>query len=142
MARWFRRILVLLCGAISLSYLPFSINDSSMAVLYTVSGIMFSLGLSQIMSFSFSEIPNDSYVEQFRVQLRSIRRSFFILFAIGSLFLLFKDERYLIRWQFFRLDTHSVVSSYQLFCLFYFAQNFGAMHHIKEEIEDQLRKRL
>ena len=142
MVRWFRRALVLVCGAILVSSLPFSITDSSVTVLYTVSGIMFSLGLSQIMAFSFSEIPNDTYVERFRVQLRAIRRSFLILFAIGSLFILVMDVEYSFRWRFLQIDTRSVVSLYQLFCLAYFARNFAAMQQIKEEIEDQLRKRL
>ena len=142
MVRWFRRALVLVCGAILVSSLPFSITDSSVTVLYTVLGIMFSLGLSQIMAFSFSEIPNDTYVERFRVQLRAIRRSFLILFAIGSLFILALDVEYSFRWRFLQIDTRSVVSLYQLFCLAYFARNFAAMQQIKEEIEDQLRKRL
>ena len=142
MVRWFRRALVFVCGAILVSSLPFSVNVSSVTVLYTVSGIMFSLGLSHAMSFSFADVPNDKYVKRFRVQLHAIRRSFLILFAIGSLFILVMDVEYSFRWRFLQIDTRSVVSSYQLFCLAYFARNFAAMQQIKEEIEDQLRKRL
>ncbi len=101
---------------------------------------MFSLGLSQIMSFSFADIPNEKFVQRFRPQLHSIQITFIVLFAISTVLFLLKDYQYQFEWKIIKFDTYILFSVYLIFCLIYFIENFVSMHHLKENIEDEVRR--
>ncbi len=140
MARWLYRGLGVLCFSVLFSSLSVQIDENSLSVLYTVAGIMFSLGLIQIMSFSFAEVSNDKFVEMFRPQLRKVRVSFIVLFALSSFLFIFKNNRFSASLYFFKIDSLKVITVFQCFCLFYFIRNFLALQKMKDEIEDEIRR--
>lgn len=143
MARWSIRVLVLLIVTVTLSnfnFIKVLVSEDTFVVIYTASSILFSLGLCQIMAFSFSGISNDDYVNRYRDQLRHLTKVFIWLFIFGTVFLFFKDKRYAFGWKVFQVDSYVCFSVFQVFCLLYFIHNFVAMHRIKDEIDDEIRK--
>ncbi|ETS31095.1 hypothetical protein BB987_09300 [Photorhabdus temperata] len=58
------------------------------STLYTVAGIMFSIGLGLIVTFNISGVKNKNYIQDIRLSLRSVRNSFLVHFGLATTYLL------------------------------------------------------
>lgn len=134
------RITIVLLATVLFSYFTIPCSQEFYSVIYTVLGIMFSIALSQLMSFSFTEVANPKYVDTQRKQLRSIRRRFIIQFTGGTLFFLLSSLKLHFQKGWFRFDFQSLVFVYMIYCLFYFIVNFIELSNLKDSLEDEIRK--
>jgi Ca2+/Na+ antiporter len=106
-----------------------------------VLGIMFPVGLSQIMSFSFTDVENDKFVDRYRDQIVAIRNVFVILFVIATVVIFVHETlKYKFEWKIIKFNTDSLCLVYFVFCLLYFIINFVRLSELKNEIEDIIRK--
>ncbi len=62
---------------------------STLNVLYTVAGILFSVGLGLIITIVPSGVKNPSYIAEIRRAINKVRNRFFIEFFLGLLWLIF-----------------------------------------------------
>jgi len=134
------RIAVVLLVSIPVSYFPLSCSQEFYSVIYTVLGIMFSIALSQLMSFSFTEVSNPGYVQMHRSQLKKIRNRFIEQFSGATIFFLFSDFQLSFKFGFLRFNFNALVFTYLIFCLIYFIWNFIDLSNLKDSIEDQIRE--
>lgn len=84
------KILIKLIAAFTLSIVISNIsnyrpNATILNVLYTVSGILFSVGLGLIITLVPNGIRNPIYINEIRQTVNEVRNRFFVEFAIVTL---------------------------------------------------------
>ena len=132
--KWLIRIIISAAVSVMLILIGVTVNQSVINILYTVNGILFSIALSQLVSFSLVEIENDEFVNKQRKQIAYFRKVFILLFSIDTISFLITDLYDDII--FFRCICVVVL----LFSLFYDVVNFCDITKVKDEIEDKIRK--
>ncbi|MFA7108392.1 MAG: hypothetical protein WC162_04540 [Sphaerochaetaceae bacterium] len=137
--KWIFRILFpVILTAILFPIFYFSkveINEKIFSALYTVIGIFFTVALSEIIGFSFTNIENESFVIKVRLKLKNIRNSFIVLFIIATVFFIIPIKTILIE-----LDFMSFKLSVFIFIIIYFVINYIELDELKNNIEDNVRK--
>lgn len=138
--KWFLRGIIIFFISILLASLKITFNGEYFNVMYTVLGIMFSVGISQVLNFSFSEITNNDFVIHQRAQLNNILIVFVILFTIATLSFIFQDIRLEYKFKIFKFSSNALFGAFFIFCIIYYIRNFFSLLNLKNEIEDLLRK--
>jgi len=141
MAKWCIRVLLFLLLSFGATYIPITVTLGFLEQTYTIIGIMFPIALSQIMAFSFTEVDNDTFVKRFRQHLAGIRSLFIIFFVFVSI-LLFAAHIYTncIRFYFLQFDIKKACLVGYGYSLVYYIRNFISLAHLKDEIDDEIRK--
>lgn len=67
------------------------LNSSVLAAIFTVAGIVFSIGLSLIVTFNMSGIKNKEFVTEIRSNLRLIKSRYLLFFAFSSVIYLINE---------------------------------------------------
>lgn len=99
MKRQIASLLIVLIITIGLpSFLAWRPDQFLISTLYSVCGIMFSIGLGLIVTFNMSGIKNINYVKVIRKELVSIRNSFLRFFTLSTLCLVLSE--YLKEYEF------------------------------------------
>lgn len=121
--------------------LPEKVGD----VFFTVSGILFSIGMSQVMGFDFSAITNDIAYKRFSDSLKSIQQSFcteFIISAFTYLILVIKGEKKYI-WIFniwkFKFDITTELQLIVIFSVVFFLFSYLELFKNKTKITEKIR---
>lgn len=78
-------ILASLALSIPLSFLPDSISTQSTSVIYTIIGILFSVGMSVAISFDLSDISNDRYYLSIKKDLKKTVISLIIGIGLATM---------------------------------------------------------
>lgn len=123
-------------------------NATLLSTLYTVCGIMFSIGLSLIVTFNLSNIRNKRYLETIEHDLKSIRDSFMWYFAIATI--AYIGESYLpmnnLNSQIFQIEIGLKLNWWIvffiliLFSIIYFIMNFIALQKLNSDIYDKINE--
>lgn len=143
------RILIgmIICAVLSIitsSILPcFEPSSGMIATLYTVSGIMFSIGMSLVITFKTSDVKNDKMRNSIRADIVSVRDSFIACFSVITLlFILLPsgDNNSLVLYKCMCLKySHLLVITF--FCsIIYFVRNYLDMQKLNLEIEDKINQ--
>ena len=146
MGNWFIRAGFIIVFSCILSYLPAYVSTKLFATgflntIYTVVGVMFPLGLNQIMSFSFADVERDAFVIRYRADLGKIRVVFVCLFFTSTvLFLMYVFVDFVVQWKFMRFDFRYTCMVFMLYCLLHYVYNFMKLAKLKNEIEDKIRE--
>jgi uncharacterized membrane protein len=111
-------------------------------VFYTICGVLFSVGMSQIMAFDFSKVVDDENYRELTSSLSNVRSSFIIQFIIASIsFLVFQilksDNKpdlifIVIKWEF---NVCVFLSLIIVYSLFFFLYNFYELVRQKSKID-------
>ncbi len=141
MVKWFLRILIIVLFSICTSSFGVHFSQEYFNTMFTVLGIMFSVALSQVLTFSFTEVTNEDFVKKQRQQLKNIQNIFIVLFAVLTMiFLCSCKDIIFIKIRFISLSTNNLFGVFNLFCIYYFIRNFIALVNLKNEIDDRIRK--
>ena len=81
----FRYYSFVLIVFIIFSLFNIKISKETANIFYTVAGIFFSIGISQIMSFDFSRIADEEKYKEMKKSLKTIRDSYLTHFGITSI---------------------------------------------------------
>jgi len=109
--------------------------------MFNVLGIMFSVALSQVLTFSFANVTNEDFVSQHRNQLLKIRNTFIILFAFATAFFFLSSKNIPVKnFNFIKLSANCLFGFFDIFFLVYFVVNFIGLVQLKNEIDDLIRK--
>ncbi len=150
---WIRNILIrgAILGCIAIFFSTFKIihpNNALLSTLYTVCGIMFSIGISLIVTFNLSNIRNKNYLTIIRRNLTYIRNSFMWHFTIATL--AFVGESYLpvenLNLYVFQtkngiqLNWWTIFFVLILFAIIYFIMNFLALQRLTTDIYDRINE--
>jgi hypothetical protein len=115
--------------------------------IFTVSGIMFSLGLGLIVTFNMHGVKNPSYIDQIRTNINEVRTSFLVYFSITTIcflldYYLRQNNSNVFCFQIGTVDI--VLNASVFFCLImlysivYFILNFLAIQKLNNDIFDRV----
>jgi len=65
-------------------FIKVELDDFFMNTIYTVAGIMFSIGIGLVATFSIHGVKNKSYIISIRKSLKEVRNSFILYFALST----------------------------------------------------------
>ena len=82
MKRIYRDIFVFLLFIVLSTFLTIGVDDFFMGTIYTVSGIMFSIGISILVTFNLHGIKKKSFIDKIRVNINKVRDIFIYYFAL------------------------------------------------------------
>lgn len=103
-------------------------------ILFTVIGIVFSVGYSVIIGFSLSGIKNEEYLNSFKKDLNNISLAFIIYFILSIfVYILSKVDFGLIFINIFCVFT-------LIYIIIFLIYNFHRLQETKIQIEDRLQK--
>lgn len=127
---------VLVAGLLSV-YTGVNVDVGVLNTLYTVSGIIFSVGMSIAISAKTDQVTKESKRNAIRGSYKTVRNSFMLLFGISTL-LFIAAQAYAITNYPAALDLLCVV--FILVSIVYYIYNFVKLHKLGEDIEDQILK--
>lgn len=121
-------------------------NDSTLNVLYTVAGILFSVGLGLIITFVPNGVQNPAYIIEIRKTLNGVRDRFIVEFTIITLLYVFFSTSVnspiinfnLYKGFILKIDIMLFSGSMLLFSLPYFMFNFLAIQKLNNDIFDRV----
>ncbi len=141
MAKWFLRIFAVCAISIFAGTLGISFSKDFFNTMFNVLGIMFSVALGQVLSFSFSSITNEDFVLQHRSQLSKIQNIFIVLFSFSAAFFFLSEKEIPIKnINIVKFSANCFFGCFDIFCLVYFIINFIGLVKLKSEIDDLIRK--
>lgn len=117
------------------------------STVFTVAGIMFSIGLGLIVTFNPAGVKNQSYLRSIRSNIARVRNSFLCNFGLTTVYYII--NQYVAKYE-FKLTSHwdfSIKFSPSIFlCLLmiyssiYFIINFIALQKLNNDIFDVVNK--
>lgn len=128
------------------SFCSIKLDDFFINTIYTVSGIMFSVGLGLIVTFNIGGIKNKKYIMQIRKSIDNVRNSFLKYFIISTLCFILD---YYLRKKEFNITALSIgnlqieLNWSILFCLLmlysivYYVANFIEIQKLNNDIFDK-----
>lgn len=141
-------ILALVCSLVFSSLADVTVDKEVIGTLYTIVGIMFSIGMSLIVSCTFDQIKNKKIIHRLRIALHSIRERFVYAFILSTIMFLIsvftKEEKdylsYLIRpiKNSFELKWSILICCVLLVTIIYFIINMISIQKLNEDISDSL----
>jgi hypothetical protein len=123
----------------------FNPESGTVSTLYTISGIMFSIGMSLIITSNTSGVKNIRIRDGIRRELCVVRNHFIWYFAIASFLFVFlysgveKKECFLIYGSFILKYSHLLVFT-TAYTITFLILNFLAIQRLNIQIEDALDK--
>lgn len=109
--------------------------------LYTILGIMFSIGLSLAITFNLSGVRNKLIKGRIRNNINEVRNVFIIYFLIISIFYILFDtieQKDLCVYGICIIKYSHLMIIMMLYVVFYYIYNFLQMQNLNIEIEDAL----
>jgi hypothetical protein len=119
------------------------VEEFLISTLFTVSGIMFSVGLGLIVTFNAYGVGmrNPKYLRQIKDTIYKVRKSYILHFIISTFWILSNhfignnllglDSRYVHFWSILTL-------LFILFSIFHYGANFIALHNLSNDIVDKV----
>ncbi|ASM07382.1 hypothetical protein BVG91_10265 [Serratia marcescens] len=117
------------------------------STIYTVSGIMFSIGLGLIVTFNPSGVKNKNYINALRVNIANVRNSFLTHFGLSTVYYVLNqylaDPKYEIHLH-YKIDISFSYSIFLCLLMFYsaiyFVVNFIEIQKLNNDIFDNINK--
>lgn len=138
-------ICVILSMITSFFFPDFNLGDGAVSTLYTVSGIMFSIGMSLIVTSSAAGVKNTRIRNGIRKEIHIVRNHFIGCFVLISIFYILLCSAADKHSALIILDNFSLKYSHLLvfmiaYSIIYFVWNFLAIQRLNYQIEDALDK--
>ena len=132
-----------------ISFFNFHFNDRMAEIFFAICGVLFSVGMSQIISFDYSKVINAESYANYTKGLAGIRLSFIVQFAIASvsfiIFQVIKSENdfsssLLLKGRRFSVETF--LSLIIVYSLFFFLYNFHLLSKEKTKLDKTIREEM
>jgi hypothetical protein len=142
-------LIVSLLGTAVITLLNIPFDDHLPAILFTVCGIFFSVGMSQIMTYDISKIINERYFKSIKKSLHSIRKSFVMQFiCCGFAYIVYEiltennSMLFIITIGDFSFSLIIFLNVMLICCLIYFIINFQELLKNKLELDSKIRQEI
>lgn len=121
------------------AFTAFCVSDSINNTLYTVAGVIFSVGMSLTISPKTEKVTNQEWRKKIRASYLNIRNSFLLLFIISTIVFIVAEA-----WQIKDLPAlfKNLCAVFLLISICYYTYNFVRLQRLGEDIEDQVLKEL
>lgn len=115
--------------------------ENKLQTLYAIAGIMFSIGMSIIVTSSFSKIINDEFRKKIKREYNLVRNCYIIEFLLVSIFFIFQIKNELnydfngwkISFSFTLFTALSLIYS-----IIFFIFNFIALQKLNNDLDDAI----
>lgn len=138
--------LCVVCSMTTSFFFPdFNPGEGAVSTLYTVSGIMFSIGMSLLVTSSAAGVKNPRIRKGIRNELRKVRNHFiecFVLISVLYILLCSSADKHSVLFIYENLSlrfSHLLVFTIA-YSIVYFVWNFLAIQRLNYQIEDALDK--
>ncbi|MCL0010368.1 UNVERIFIED_ORG: hypothetical protein EC838_2784 [Providencia alcalifaciens] len=117
-----------------------------LSTLYTVCGIMFSIGLGLIVTFNMNGVKNKSYINKIRKNLTSVRDSFLIYFVISTTCLVLGqylndvDVKFEVKGTVITISPVMLFFSLIIYSIIFFIINFLEVQKLSQDIFDKINQ--
>lgn len=120
----------------------FKPDNTLMNTIFTVSGIMFSIGLGLIVNFNLQEVRNAWYIRKIRINLNKVRNSFIFFFALSTASFLMNEYLGCLQFsfKFVHFDLSIFFLIMMLFSIVYYIVNLIDLQKLNNDIVDKLNK--
>lgn len=117
-----------------------SLSGQTISTLYTISGIMFSIGMSLLVTSNTSDVKNKRFKEAIRREMSLISARYLFCFALVSLLyvLLYSkiDNVGICLYENIVLKYSDLLVVMMSYSIFYFTVNFLSLRRLNSQIED------
>jgi hypothetical protein len=149
MKKWTKILILLIVFIILSALIEKQLDDFFMNTIYTVAGIMFSIGIGLVVTFNLHGIKNKSYIKTIRSNLNEVRNSYILYFSISTV--LYITDKYLrdeqnsiitfrIKEMSFNLNISLLFLLIMLYSIAYYIGNFLALQKLNDDIFDKLNE--
>ena len=146
MKRLIRDLIIMLLAVLMSTFLDIGVDDFFMGTIYTVSGIMFSIGISILVTFNLQGIKKKSFIDKIRNNLNEVRNTFIYYFSFSTVFFILErylrksDKNILVLYQkdelLIDVSVSFVVTVLIFYSIFYFILNFLEVQKLNNQIFD------
>lgn len=122
------------------TFMPSISLDDKLSTLYAVAGIMFSIGMSIIVTSSFAKVKNTTIRERIQRAFQRVRNSYILYFLTVSILYMFDSdtlEPQHIYWC-FSFDYSMFVGFCIICSIIFFIINFLDLQKINHQIDEAL----
>lgn len=123
-----------------LTYFGISVGTNIISTIFNIIGIVFSIGMGLIVTFSISGVENRSYILIIRNNVRQVRQRFIVLFSICTFLFICDDnipQHILYKINLAQLSSNFTLSFFIL-SIVYFIINFIRLQNLNNDIFDRL----
>lgn len=114
---------------------------SKLGTLYSVSGIMFSIGMSLIVTSSFSKIKNSSIKHKIENEYDNVRNTYICEFIIISiLYMFYSPSKGEVQFYAIKFTYVAFVALSVTYSILFFILNFIELQKLNKEIDELLNK--
>ena len=146
-----KRIIIAASVCLLLSIIPLQVKDATLTIFYGLIGVIFSVGMSLIISFNGSAILNKDFKDEIRSNVHEIRNNFLFIFLLCSalyvVYSLLPERWQLLKWN--PSDNISIhftwslsVLLYHIYSMIALISNYIEIQRLYEDIEDRIAKEL
>lgn len=137
-----KRILGIIALTLFFSFIPLYVDKDIFSALFTVTGILFPIGISIIIGFDLRDILHEPTVARFKRTLNGIQKSFVIHFALSTILFLLSGAIVgkIFTWKFLVLSLPAFFCALFLYIIIYLVYNFIELQNLKHDIDDRIRK--
>ncbi len=139
-------ILLLVVIIISSRFDLHSNNTDYINTIYTVSGIMFSIGMGVVCTMNPDSIKNPRIYNTIRTNIVGVRNTYLLYFGIISslYFILQLVSKTRYKWHVFSytiaLDLHFLCIAFNILSIIYYIVNFIEIQKLNFTISDEIKK--
>lgn len=118
-------------------FTPFSVSYDVLNTIYTVAGVIFSVGMSIAITPKTERVTNERMRAVIRSSYRVVRNSFMYLFGISTFFFIVAQVWEMPNYPSFWVNLCSL---FILLSVIYYIYNFVKLQKLGVQIEDQILK--
>ena len=137
---WSSILAIILAGAISYFIPVFTVNNTTLNTLYTVAGIMFSIGMSLSVTSNTSGVRNKTIRNRIRKNMKQVRNFFIYHFLLTSLFYIIYLYKETINIKAFTYKIDVLALVLIIMSIIYYIVNFIAIQRLNEQIEEAINE--
>ena len=137
---WSSILAIILAGAISYFVPVFTVNNTTLNTLYTVAGIMFSIGMSLSVTSNTSGVRNKTIRNRIRKNMKQVRNFFIYHFLLTSLFYIIYLYKETINIKAFTYKIDVLALVLIIMSIIYNIVNFIAIQRLNEQIEEAINE--
>lgn len=133
--------LVSCVAAALLAYFEIYVETNIISTLFNTIGIVFSIGMGLIVTFSINGIENEDYILSIRKNIKKIRQRFITPFSICTILFICKDnifQKITCGDVNFSNIALNFILSFFIFSIFYFIVNFIRLQNLNNDIFDRI----
>lgn len=121
-------------------------STSFLNTVYTVSGIMFSIGMGVLCTLNPDKVKNDTYYKAIKANVLDVRDSYLIYFFIISfvylIYQIYPEANFIKRFDQFQITLNLAFSTLfiNILGILYFIANFMQIQKLGFDISDRVRE--